>query len=101
MANFIISRGISTSCARYGKRNFRKFPLINKRGSKLFKKMQTENPDPLYPIDRELKICYYLIFNLLSTRKDKNQFTFNLFYYLSINKLTFRSWSETSGIKRS
>ncbi|OXU21699.1 hypothetical protein TSAR_014077 [Trichomalopsis sarcophagae] len=52
VANLIITRGISTSCARYGKRNFKKFTLINKRGTRIFKKMQAEDPDPRYPIDK-------------------------------------------------
>ncbi|KAJ4431691.1 hypothetical protein ANN_20293 [Periplaneta americana] len=41
-----ICRGISTTIVCHGKRNFRKFPLYNKRGTKLFKKEQSENPDP-------------------------------------------------------
>lgn len=39
--NFIIKRCISTTCVNYGKRNFRKFPLYNKRGSRQFKEAQT------------------------------------------------------------
>ncbi|KAJ8686678.1 hypothetical protein QAD02_022472 [Eretmocerus hayati] len=50
--NFVVTRSLFTSCSRYGKRNFRKFDLKNKRGSRIFKKMQSENPDPDYPIDK-------------------------------------------------
>ncbi|XP_044758764.1 39S ribosomal protein L41, mitochondrial [Coccinella septempunctata] len=39
-------RSISTSAPRHGKKNFRKFQLFNKRGSRLFKKNQIENPQP-------------------------------------------------------
>lgn len=39
-----IIRSISTSASRYGKRNFRKFQMFNKRGSRLFKEAQRENP---------------------------------------------------------
>ncbi|XP_058797256.1 large ribosomal subunit protein mL41 [Phymastichus coffea] len=52
VVNLIITRGISTTCSRLGKRNFRKFELINKRGTKIFKKQQMENPSPDYPIDK-------------------------------------------------
>ncbi|XP_049784613.1 39S ribosomal protein L41, mitochondrial isoform X1 [Schistocerca cancellata] len=43
-------RFLSLSSTRYGKRNFRKFLLHNKRGTRLFKKAQTEKPDPDIPI---------------------------------------------------
>ncbi|XP_014212288.1 39S ribosomal protein L41, mitochondrial [Copidosoma floridanum] len=49
--NLVFTRNVSTSCVRHGKRNFRKFDLINKRGSYEFKKAQVKNPDPKYPID--------------------------------------------------
>ncbi|GJQ81512.1 hypothetical protein Trydic_g14665 [Trypoxylus dichotomus] len=49
--NLIIKRGISTTAVREGKRNFKKFSLYNKRGTRLFKQQQTENPDPDIPID--------------------------------------------------
>ncbi|XP_012229812.1 large ribosomal subunit protein mL41 [Linepithema humile] len=48
----ILQRGIATSCVCHGKRNFRKFLLYNKRGSRNFKKQQAENPDPDIPIDK-------------------------------------------------
>lgn len=48
----VISRRISTSSACYGKRNFRKFLLYNKRGSRSFKQEQTTNPDCDIPIDK-------------------------------------------------
>ncbi|CAB0037010.1 unnamed protein product [Trichogramma brassicae] len=53
VANMIITRGISTSCVRQGKRNFKKFTLINKRGSRLFKEMQKDpkTRHPEIPID--------------------------------------------------
>ena len=79
VTNFIITRAISTSCARYGKRNFRKFEIKNKRGSKLFKQMQAEsqyeNPDPRYPIDSKLNhylfliAFYHLLINLLFSER--------------------------------
>lgn len=53
-ACMILRRSIATSCVCYGKRNFRKFLLYNKRGSRQFKKEQTENPDPDVPIDSKL-----------------------------------------------
>lgn len=46
----IIRRGFSTFCVRYGKRNFKDFTLINKRGPKEFKDRQSKEPDPKYPI---------------------------------------------------
>ncbi|XP_063230132.1 large ribosomal subunit protein mL41 [Bacillus rossius redtenbacheri] len=42
----VVCRCFSTSLARHGKRNFRKFPLFNKRGTRLFKQRQAANPDP-------------------------------------------------------
>jgi len=43
-------RSISTSSCACGKRNFKKFPLYNKRGSREFKAQQTKNPHPEVPI---------------------------------------------------
>lgn len=50
----ILRRGIATSCVRNGKRNFRKFDLHGKRGSRNFKEQQQKNPDPDIPIDSKL-----------------------------------------------
>ncbi|XP_019865882.1 39S ribosomal protein L41, mitochondrial [Aethina tumida] len=50
--NLIITRGISTSCVRNGKRNFRKFQLPNKRGSRQFKEARRLDPNPDIPIDK-------------------------------------------------
>jgi len=52
MASMIIQRGISTSCACHGKRNFRKFQIINKRGPREFKEKQAKNPDPDIPVSK-------------------------------------------------
>lgn len=54
--NLILKRSISTTATNCGKRNFRKFQLFNKRGSRQFKKQQAEKPDPDVPIDS----MYYL-----------------------------------------
>ncbi|XP_050299832.1 39S ribosomal protein L41, mitochondrial [Anthonomus grandis grandis] len=43
--NLILKRSISTTAANLGKKNFRKFQLFNKRGTRQFKKEQLENPD--------------------------------------------------------
>ncbi|XP_014485777.1 PREDICTED: 39S ribosomal protein L41, mitochondrial [Dinoponera quadriceps] len=48
----ILRRSIATSCVCHGKRNFRKFLLYNKRGSRQFKEAQMKNPDPDIPIDK-------------------------------------------------
>ncbi|XP_033320914.2 mitochondrial ribosomal protein L41 [Megalopta genalis] len=48
----IINRQISTSSVCHGKRNFRKFLLYNKRGSRSFKHEQATNPDFDIPIDK-------------------------------------------------
>ncbi|XP_045476436.1 39S ribosomal protein L41, mitochondrial [Harmonia axyridis] len=45
-AQLQIIRSISTSAARHGKKNFRKFQLFNKRGNRLFKQNMRENPQP-------------------------------------------------------
>lgn len=49
--NFICKRAISTTAICHGKRNFRKFPIYNKRGTRLFKKDRIKNPDPDVPVD--------------------------------------------------
>ncbi|XP_015111094.1 39S ribosomal protein L41, mitochondrial [Diachasma alloeum] len=46
----IIRRGISTTAVASGKKNFRKFNLYNKRGTREFKERQRHNPDPDIPI---------------------------------------------------
>nr|SVE74565.1 EOG090X0IZW [Daphnia barbata] len=43
-------RGVSTSACACGKRNFKKFPIYNKRGTKDFKARQMKNPHPNVPI---------------------------------------------------
>lgn len=43
-------RQISTTAQVCGKRNFRKFPLYNKRGTRDFKKKQLTDPHPDVPI---------------------------------------------------
>nr|SVE77988.1 EOG090X0IZW [Daphnia lumholtzi] len=43
-------RGISTSVCACGKRNFKKFPIFNKRGTREFKARQAKNPHPDVPI---------------------------------------------------
>lgn len=48
----ILRRGIATSCICNGKRNFRKFLLYGKRGSRQFKEQQAKNPDPDIPVDK-------------------------------------------------
>ncbi|XP_011304684.1 39S ribosomal protein L41, mitochondrial [Fopius arisanus] len=45
-----IQRGISTTAVASGKKNFRKFNLYNKRGTREFKERQRYNPDPDIPI---------------------------------------------------
>lgn len=50
-ASIIIRRGITTSCVCHGKRNFRKFLLYNKRGTRNFKAAQAIKPSPDVPID--------------------------------------------------
>lgn len=51
--NRIFTRTISTSSTRYGKRNFRKFPIYNKRGTRAFKVRQAEEAHPDVPIYSE------------------------------------------------
>lgn len=48
----VIKRTINTSATLNGKRNFRKFLLYNKRGTRLFKKQRINNIDPELPIDK-------------------------------------------------
>jgi len=43
-------RNISTSPCACGKKNFKKFPLYNKRGTRDFKAKQAKNPHPEVPI---------------------------------------------------
>lgn len=43
-------RSISTSAALAGKRNFRKFPVYNKRGTRSSKEAQRNSPDAPVPI---------------------------------------------------
>ena len=64
-ACLIISRGISTTCARYGKRNFRKFLLYGKRGSKIHKEREA-GPNNLLPVDSKLihNLLYFFMFKL-------------------------------------
>ncbi|XP_028171068.1 39S ribosomal protein L41, mitochondrial [Ostrinia furnacalis] len=51
LINFFSKRTISLSAPREGKRNFRKFVIPNKRGSRIHKKQQMgENPE--LPVDR-------------------------------------------------
>uniref|UniRef100_T1E850 Putative mitochondrial ribosomal protein l41 n=1 Tax=Anopheles aquasalis TaxID=42839 RepID=T1E850_ANOAQ len=50
----IIRRSISTTASLAGKKNFRKFLLYNKRGTRIFKQQRAANPDlyPDMPIDK-------------------------------------------------
>ncbi|XP_053695104.1 39S ribosomal protein L41, mitochondrial [Sabethes cyaneus] len=50
----ILKRSISTTAASFGKHNFRKFLLYNKRGTRIFKKLRAANPElyPDMPIDK-------------------------------------------------
>lgn len=64
--NLIIKRGISTSAVREGKRNFKKFLLYNKRGSRIFKEQQRQNPDPDIPIDSNTTLFLTLRISLIS-----------------------------------
>lgn len=58
--NLFIKRCISLSAVNNGKRNFKKFMLYNKRGTKDFKEQQKTNPDPDIPIySRFLLYSYY------------------------------------------
>jgi len=48
------TRCISTSAALLGKRNFRKFHLGNKRGTKIFKRDRNAGLFPDIPIESEI-----------------------------------------------
>ncbi|XP_068907749.1 large ribosomal subunit protein mL41 [Tenebrio molitor] len=61
--NLFIKRGISTSCARYGKRNFRKFPIFNKRGSRIFKEQRKDPNYDLPPDKRGVRDVGYYVGN--------------------------------------
>lgn len=52
--NFVVSqkRCISTTSTLNGKKNFRKFYIPNKRGTRLFKEAQLKKPHPDIPIDK-------------------------------------------------
>lgn len=57
----VISRQISTSSVYNGKHNFRKFLVLNKRGTRAFKEAQMTNPDPDVPVDSTyLSITFYI-----------------------------------------
>jgi large subunit ribosomal protein L41 len=45
-------RLISTSTSLYGKKNFKKFLLYNKRGTRIFKEERIKKADPAMPIDK-------------------------------------------------
>ncbi|CAH0400798.1 unnamed protein product [Chilo suppressalis] len=51
LLNFLSKRSISVSAPREGKRNFRKFVIPNKRGTRLQKQRQASS-DPELPIDK-------------------------------------------------
>ncbi|KAM3965842.1 mitochondrial ribosomal protein L41 [Aphomia sociella] len=51
LINFVSKRAISLTTPREGKRNFRKFVIINKRGSRLHKQRQT-TPEAELEVDR-------------------------------------------------
>lgn len=51
LINYVSTRSISLSAPREGKRNFRKFMLINKRGTRL-QKLRQASGDPELPIDK-------------------------------------------------
>ncbi|KAI8439264.1 hypothetical protein MSG28_013101 [Choristoneura fumiferana] len=51
LINFIAKRSISCTAPCEGKRNFRKFPIPNKRGSRLHKEQQ-RGPNPELEVDR-------------------------------------------------
>lgn len=51
LVNFIAKRNISLSAPREGKRNFRKFVVANKRGSRFFKDRQS-GPNPELEVDK-------------------------------------------------
>lgn len=93
--NLIITRGISTSCVRNGKRNFRKFQLPNKRGSRQFKEARRLDPNPDIPIDSMyFDYLIFMILEVLPTGALKNIFLGALtslrIYGSSINFRTYR-----------
>lgn len=51
LINIIAKRSISCTAPREGKRNFRKFPIPNKRGSRLHKEQQ-RGPNPELEVDK-------------------------------------------------
>ncbi|KAJ8968313.1 hypothetical protein NQ317_007563 [Molorchus minor] len=57
--NLFIKRSISTSSIRNGKRNFRKFPLYEKRGTQIFRQQQKDNPDPDFIYTRGVREVGY------------------------------------------
>lgn len=59
-------RGISTTSSACGKRNFKKFPIFNKRGTRIFKAQQAKNPHPDVPIYSKLlsNTFVFLLLNL-------------------------------------
>lgn len=61
LINFAAQRHFSLTAPREGKRNFRKFVIANKRGSKLHKQRQT-GPNPELPIDKRgvRDVGYYM-----------------------------------------
>lgn len=52
LLNFISKRNISLTAPCKGKRNFNKFMIINKRGSRLHKKQQATSLNPELEIDK-------------------------------------------------
>lgn len=42
----VINRSLSISAVAFGKRNFRKFLVYGKRGTRQFKEEMQKNPDP-------------------------------------------------------
>ncbi|KAG7312260.1 39S ribosomal protein L41-mitochondrial [Plutella xylostella] len=51
LIHFVSKRSISLTAPCESKRNFRKFMLINKRGSRLHKQQQAKSPNPQLEID--------------------------------------------------
>lgn len=51
ISQWLSSRTISTSCSLLAKKNFNKFDVKNKRGTRAFKKRQMTDPHPAYPVD--------------------------------------------------
>ncbi|XP_072945013.1 large ribosomal subunit protein mL41 [Epargyreus clarus] len=51
LINYVWKRSISLSAPREGKRNFRKFVIANKRGSRIHKQQQT-GPNPELEVDK-------------------------------------------------